>query len=325
MAAEFVLYNPGGKRRKRRKNPKMGRNAAGQFTSKRRKNPGHRRSSSRRRRNPSPALLAPATAAADLVIVPAAAALAGNPRGGRRRRRSYSSSLFGGKRRNPAGGPMDMIQTAAPFAVGVYAGMNLLDRLPGQWGKWARTPLGTAVAAYLINQYGERFLGHWAEPVSMGLLVSAVLRVVQGQSLMGDPMEGREEDAINAVEMDGVPGYFVPEGFEGAFSAPMRHRLPPLRPPPGPPPGPHLLPPPGAFPGGESPADALNLVPPGVPPRFWHSISEKARDDLARALRAAGPAERENMLRRIVATARERNLLGDIDGLREDIARELAA
>lgn len=307
--AEFVLVNPGGGKRRRRNSGK--RNAKGQFVGKRRNSsaPKRRRATHRRTRRNSPAaMLAPA--ATELLVLPAM----GNPPR-RRRRRSYSGSLFGKRRRNPADGPMDMLQTALPFAGGVYAGLHLMGRLPGSLGRWGSTPIGTAALAYAVNQWGGRILGPAAEPVSMGLFVAALLRVVQGQSIMGDPMEGSEVDAITSVELDGVEGYFVPSGFEGVFSAPARHRLPPLRPPPGLLPGPHP-------PGGESAADLLNLAPPGVPPRFWASLDEHDRDRIMQALR--GP-NRQQVLDAINESAKARGLFGDINDIAADLRRELAA
>lgn len=318
MAAEFVLVNPGGRRRRRRTPPRDPRTGA--FLSSKRRNPkGHGKKHGGKRRgkrgatvtvrtNPGPAALPAAMTAADLVMVPAAA-LAGNP--GKRRRRPSGGrrSFFFGPRRNPADGPVDFVQQAVPVGFGVWAA-DMLDRLP--WiGHMLRSPLGKLVFAYVLNQWGPRIFGAWAEPISYGIAIRAGLQMTQGASLMGDVMEGNEADAIHAVELDGVAGYFVPEGLEGAFSGPARRRLPAIR---------------GQGGGGRGDwRRELEPPPPGFPPRLWAEIPSHKRPDIVAALR--GP-DHDAVLQRFVAVARQKGLLGELEdfsGAADDVARELAA
>lgn len=318
MAAEFVLVNPGGRRRRRRVPPRDPH--TGLFLSSKRRNGKGSSSSGKRgrrrkgatvtvRTNPGPAALPAAMTAADLVMVPAAT-LAGNP--GKRRRRASGGrrSFFFGPRRNPADGPVDFVQQAVPVGFGVWAA-DMLDRLP--WiGHMLRSPLGKLVFAYVLNQWGPRIFGAWAEPISYGIAIRAGLQMTQGASLMGDIMEGSEADAIHAVELEGVAGYFVPEGLEGAFSGPARRRLPALR--QGGPGG-----------GGGDWRRELEPPPPGFPPRLWAQIPSGKRPDIVAALR--GP-DHDAILQRFVAVARQRGLLGELEdfsGAAEDVARELAA
>jgi hypothetical protein len=308
-------------------NPRPGRNRKGRFVSKTRHNAAkarprrHKRKRSRggTRSNPPPAIM--------LVPPPVL-----NPRkGGRRRyRRPGASSggllagLFGRKRRNPSDGPMDFVSQGLPILGGVWLGMNMIDRVP-KIGGWLSSPIGTGVAAYVVDRFGPRIFGDSAGPLALGLLVAAGLKALSGRSLMGDPMEGREHEAIHAVSMDGIEGYFVPSGMEGAFEGPIRRHLPPMRPhhPHHPPPA--LPPPPGVF---DPDRDGPEGMPPGVPPAFWATLPPPAREQIRDALRQAarrGGGAVDQILASIREKARARGLIGDMGDIADMLDRELRA
>ena len=306
---EYVLVNPGGHRKRR----KSGGKSSGH---KRTNAPKKRRKSSTRRNMPA-ALMPAATTAAEMVLVPAGV-IAGNP--GKRRRKKKGGggflSAFRRRRRNPSDSPMDFVTGALPVAGGLIFGLRYMHMIPGGIGKFAQTPVGTAVAAYAVNRWGGRILGDMAGPAALGLLLAAGMKFMGSNQLMGldgleggdGLVEGDELAAIHAVELDGVAGYFVPQGLEGAFAAPLRRRLPPLRP--------------GSrcrdVNHDEIP-DAVE-VPVGVAPRLWFALDHRQRTQIEEALH--GP-RREAMLAWLRGQARARGLIGELGDDDADLAAEM--